>query len=191
MALSKERELLCEGQWIWISTSIQEATYVSVLENGVWGSQIVLFAPALSALSQALEESCISFEKVKGFVYDQGPGSTLGIRIATITIATLRQFSHLATTHLFAFQTLPLASLLVKGSAYSIISEATLGYWNLFSYPANTLTTLPDRCLGDCQRPVYHLQQRKHSHSPPIFAQALSFSFQFPLEKATDLLFTP
>ena len=141
-----------------------------------------------NCLKQTLKKSHTQLNELSGFVYDQGPGSTLGIRVAEMALRTFRQI--LAPQHLaiLSFQTLPLACLLIDPPAGHLISEATLGHWNIFTQPEGKLAIIPQSRIAELSRPIWHLQQRQSSHKAPHNAQTLSLAFNFPPQKAKTLL---
>lgn len=148
--------IVCEGQWLSYAVSHEQ-----VLE-GIFG-----------LVSEVLERAHLQLRDVQGFIYCEGPGSILGIRLCAMALRTWRALPEHRDKPTFAYKSLALADAIVRENEapegdYAILTESRMNRWNCWqrqtlpggegSTPEirelgqDALDTLPAQC--------YHLSQR-------------------------------
>ncbi|MEM1221310.1 MAG: hypothetical protein AAGH40_00995 [Verrucomicrobiota bacterium] len=160
--------------------------FCGVLEDTEnWGFQSSKDGVALENIfplvQEVIDQSKIRIDEIKCFLYCEGPGSVLGLRLAAMALETWRQLSP-GQTALFAYNSLQLtAHLLAKdlgGTDALLISDWKKDAWNAVRIHEGKVSTnevVDDAALAQSALPVYHLPQRKGWQTPPESAQALTY----------------
>lgn len=143
--------------------------------------------PALESLfktvDRVLYDAALELEAIRSFVYCEGPGSVLGLRLCAMAIETWRRI-HNAPTELYAYNSLQLvATRLVKEAPPEreslLISDWKKDYWNsLRIRPEGIGSVCPigaDEVAG-WSSPLYHLPARKGWQKAPTNAIELSYT---------------
>ncbi|MDR0535366.1 MAG: hypothetical protein LBG65_03290 [Puniceicoccales bacterium] len=134
----------------------------------------------LFGLLAAVGATGARLESLAGFIFAEGPGSTLGIRIAAAVLRTWHALPVLNGKIIFAVNSLTLgAHLLLRAKPglrdFSIIADSRQGWWNTVEvrgghvpadfreFPASGLSTLPAPHFRVVQRPLFS--------SPPVETQ--------------------
>ncbi len=128
------------GNFVLIDASSAEEIVVGKLGNDgkTWQKFTRERAPALESLFVALEK--ISFEDAAGFLFCEGPGSILGIRIAAMAIRGKLALTNAAGTtnakNVFSFSSLFLAAKLIlrafpSAQNFVVAAESRFGKFNV------------------------------------------------------------
>jgi tRNA threonylcarbamoyladenosine biosynthesis protein TsaB len=168
------------------------ATRVGLWEAAHWRAYHENSAPALEDLfagaRAVLTEAQLTLPQISGFLYVEGPGSVLGLRLAAMAI---RAWQADAAARAPASAPQPVwrcgsftlaAALALAGGArtpFAICSEARQGFWHILEItnnnPANlsiaTIRTIPGDQLPS--GPLFHLPTRKIWQTPPAHARPL------------------
>ncbi|MGF1450411.1 MAG: hypothetical protein ACFB20_13470 [Opitutales bacterium] len=165
---------------------------VGVWAEGRWLAFAVSEAPALECLTglvaDVLENARRSLADVGGFLYDEGPGAVLGLRLAAMAIRTWQALPMHRQTPVFAFGALEVACVLLRHKGisppYGLVTEAGLNRWLLQELGAATDTEPADATpaarlvdaseLATFSGSLYHLAQRKQWKPLPRAAEPIS-----------------
>ncbi len=157
--------------------------------GGQWLAQVDLQGAALEALfpsvDSALAEAGLSLDALKGFIYCEGPGSVLGLRLCAMAIETWSRL-HPASAHRFAYNSLQLTAALItldhpEAAEALLVSDWKKGAWNAVTikhhHPGPT-DVVDAEALASWSGPLFHLPQRKGWQAPPEGATTLAYEPQ-------------
>ncbi|MGZ0654533.1 hypothetical protein ACWPKS_02910 [Coraliomargarita sp. W4R72] len=134
------------------------------------------------AIEQALQESELSLADIGSYLYCEGPGSVLGLRLCAMAIETWTRL-YPTSAQLYKYNSLQLiAHALLHATPELkealIVADWKKGAWNaLFIRDGKVGATevIDDTGLAAWNGPLYHLPQRKGWQSPPANAQTLNY----------------
>ncbi|MGF1484852.1 MAG: hypothetical protein ACFBZ8_10870 [Opitutales bacterium] len=147
-------------------------------------------APALESLTPliaaVLKQAGLKLDDIGCFVYDEGPGTLLGLRLAAMTFRTWKALPMHRTTPVFAFRSVEAAaaSLLAKGTKppFGLVTEAGLGKWVLSEKRGEgspgALEVVDAERLAAYPHPLYHLAQRKQWKPLPCAATVFNLDLE-------------
>jgi tRNA threonylcarbamoyladenosine biosynthesis protein TsaB len=155
--------------------------------RGRWLAKSEQDVPALEGLFPSVEDSLqqagLQFADIRSYLYCEGPGSSLGLRLCAMAIETwTRLFPDSA--NLFSYNSLHLtaANLLVETPDIDealIVTDWKKGAWNSISITDGKMApieVIDEASLATSERPLYHLPQRKGwQQAPPQGAIELSY----------------
>lgn len=166
--------------------------------DGCWLALEKAAEPALESLfdtvEAVLEKAGLELSQIRTFVYCEGPGSVLGLRLCAMAIETWRHI-HSAPSKLYGYNSLQfVAAALVqkedKQAESLLITDWKKDYWNsLKILPGAVGEVHPIHAseLAEWQGPLYHLPARKGWQKPPANAieicyepECLTQLLQFP-----------
>lgn len=164
------------------------AVFAGVLgSDGTWlaksnpkGAPLELLFPSVEAV---LQDAGLKLSAVQSFVYCEGPGSVLGLRLCAMAVETWsRLYPHSA--HYLAYNTLQLcAQLLCKDTNLPaqalLVSDWKKGAWNaihIHDGQIGSTTVVDDNAIAEWAGAVYHLPQRKGWQKPPSNAQSITYT---------------
>ena len=168
---------------LWLDTSTVD-TSLALLEDGKILSLHVDQANALDfifeSLDTALEEAGQEFADLEKIYYCCGPGSSLGLRIASMALRTWK------VTHpkieLFAAYTLPVYAALhayrpEAPEAFTLLAQHRKDTWYKVRYADNAVSEMSELSDGEVSdleaAPLYHVRQRKFATQPPSHSQPM------------------
>ena len=166
--------------------------------EGDWLAFEKAVEPALESLfdtvGQVLRKAGLELDAIQSYIYCEGPGSVLGLRLCAMAIETWRRLQP-APGATYAYNSLHLAAAHLLQQSEStpdslLISDWKKDTWNGLRINAGALTAVaPIRTdeLADWQGPLYHLPARKGWQRPPANAIELSYD----PERLPQLLATP
>lgn len=172
--------------FILIDASLPNAVAAGTLdETGRrWKRFALKNAPALEGVFDAAAEAAPQF-RGNGFLFCEGPGSILGIRIAAMAIRGVRALEN-TDKPVLAFQSLPLAAELLiragtapRGNAFSVIAESRMNRWNVLSVPAEKNSAdqkffeIETAALTELPEPIFVLPRRR-AGTLPIHAEPVN-----------------
>ena len=137
-----------------------------------------------SSAQRLLTETGLQLGDLRGFIFCEGPGSTLGIRINCMAVKTWVWLSA-GQPAIYAYKSLEAMALLQwvrVGHPYAILSDLRSGQWNgirvtgpgRFS-PVQAVTA---QDLEDWPKTRFHLRQRLYSPDPPPGSQLLPYDIE-------------
>jgi tRNA threonylcarbamoyladenosine biosynthesis protein TsaB len=182
-----------ELPWLFLDAS-SVAARVGVWQNARWLAWRESEAPALEAIfagvRAALDESGIPLEKLGGYLYVEGPGSVLGLRLTAMAIRAWQTDEAArkgGKMHpVWAGGSLHLAAALALAGGtpppFAVFTEARQGHWHVFDVhgsAAAPVGALSAREVGENGLPagaLFHVPARKAWHQPPPHGRPLSIS---------------
>lgn len=120
-----------------------------------------------------MKESGARVRDMDGFIFCEGPGSMLGVRITAMAIRGWQSFFP-APRPVFSYYSLEAAARLLRAGGemrgMSVISDARRGFWNVFQFhredAAGRLERWPAERLGALAQPVYRLEEPRKTPCP-------------------------
>lgn len=131
-------------------------------------------------VARVLENADIHFDRLRAYVYSEGPGSVLGLRLCAMAIETWSRL-YPQSARLYAYNSLQLAAAEIlrrqpsAQSAY-IISDWKKELWNSVAIKEGKIGTakpVPVDQLDAFDGSIYHLPARKGWQNPPEFAETI------------------
>lgn len=143
-------------------------------------------AVLFEAVKEVLSETGLSLGQLAGFVYCEGPGSTLGIRINAMALRTWISLEDQPPL-LFAFKSLEAAACLIretesKEDAFAVFSDYRKESWNGCRSDQNghfsPIEIIDLKSLESWQQDQYFVQQRIHSPGQPPKSKSLNYDLE-------------
>lgn len=163
---------------------------VGILHRNRWIAYHKSDSEALDALfsgtKEALTRAGLELTQIEGFIYCQGPGSVLGIRLACMAINCWRSLPPHRHTSLFTYCSLEVAAhlLLAKGLSppFTVVSDYQRDSWNLLTVePNRPIGPLRQRKSGEIaalKMPLFYIDHGKQTKSPfSPSTRAVSYHF--------------
>lgn len=163
---------------------------VGLLQGKVWLAFRELEEEAINSIfagtSACLKEAKMPLEEVAGFLFCEGPGSILGIRLAAMAINGWRSQPAHRQAPVFSFRSLEAAVSLFKHKGESmpfhIVSEYRQGRWHLASVKKDgqctDITMVETDALSKLQGAIYYIPRRINVPAPPAFIQPRDYSLR-------------
>ena len=151
----------------WLATSEQE------------GAPLESLFPSVEA---TLEVAQLALSDIRSFVYCEGPGSVLGLRLCAMAIETWSRL-HPESAQYYAYNSLQLTAALTCADTPELdnallVSDWKKGAWNAVSIhqgqPGST-EIADDAMIADWTGPLYHLPQRKGWQKPPVGSTTVDY----------------
>jgi len=155
--------------------------------SGAWLDYRKAEAPALESLFPTVDEvlrgAGVDLSDIRSFVYCEGPGSVLGLRLCAMAIETWRRIYE-TPARLYGYNSLKLvaAELLrhegIREEAL-LISDWKKDSWNSLKIADDGLGEVAPVSAGELSQwkgPLYHLPARKGWQKPPDRAQEVSYN---------------
>jgi len=155
--------------------------------DGKWLASEKADAPALESLFKTvdtvLKNAAVKLNTIESYIYCEGPGSVLGLRLCAIAIETWIRI-YPGEKQIYAYNSLELvaANLLNQGKVNGetlLISDWKKDTWNglrLTSDQPGTVTPIRSTELSEWSGPLYHLPARKGWQAPPERAIEVSYN---------------
>ena len=163
------------------------AVFAGVLDNrDRWLARIERAGAPLEelfpAVEEALESADLTLANIGSYLYCEGPGSVLGLRLCAMAIETwTRLYPNSARFHKYNSLGLTAQALLHANPGLKnalIVADWKKGAWNaVYIKDAKVGSTeiIDDAGLTAWEGALYHLPQRKGWQSPPAKAQTLHY----------------
>ncbi len=190
---------LCKGKSLVVDGS-NTSVFTGLL--GTDGSWIAKNSEATSPLEglfpsveKVLQFAQFKISDIRNFIYCEGPGSILGLRLCAMAIQTWGHLSK-STINYIAYNSLELTATLVIQDYPEVhqgllISDWKKNAWNsiqLTEGKFSTITTIDDQSLNDQKdKPLFYLPQRKGWQKVPQRASEIEYNPQ-RLPEALQLL---
>ena len=134
------------------------------------------------AVEAALNEAGLDLSAVSSYLYCEGPGSVLGLRLCAMAIETWARL-YPQSANLYKYNSLQLSALSLVNSNPTlqdalIVSDWKKGAWNAIYMQSGKVSSnivIDDEKMAAWQGALYHLPQRKGWQSPPSNAQTLAY----------------
>jgi len=163
------------------------ALFAGLLDaKGAWQATALRECAALEGLFPAVTDvlgaAGRDLSDVDGYIYCEGPGSVLSLRLCAMAIETWRRL-HPRAAPVFKYNSLRLMAhqLLANDPSLTnarIVSDWKKGVWNALTIrdrEIGTVEVLDDDALASWSSPLFHLPQRKGWQSPPTAAATLAY----------------
>ncbi len=165
-------------------------------QNGRWLAWRESETPALEAMfvepRALLDKANLSWGQLDGYIYVEGPGSVLGLRVAAMAIRAWQTDDAARPSGkarpVWACGSLPLAAALALAGGtsppFAIFTEARQGHWHLLEVSptvARQAAFAGAREVGENELPdgpLFHLPARKAWHKAPPHARTISTSLR-------------
>ncbi|MCZ6671865.1 MAG: hypothetical protein O7C75_02895 [Verrucomicrobia bacterium] len=172
---------------------------VGVLGDGGWlayrnhSGEVAL--ALFEAVKEVLSQASLSLGQLAGFIFCEGPGSTLGIRINAMALRTWNSLGN-KPRPVFAYKSLEAAAILVRlseanDSAFTLFSDLRKNAWNACSGNSDgstsTIEVVPKESLGNWKERRYFIQQRLYSPGAPPESEPLNYDLE-PLGASDDFI---
>lgn len=175
-------------QFTLVMDASNPACFIGLLDrNHSWLAHRSIEGPALETIFPSLEailsEVKINTGAIDRYLYCEGPGSTLGLRLAAMAIRTWRALQPEPPPCL-AYNSLRLAAncLLLDEPTLTdalLVADWKKDTWNAVIFEKGQITTcepITAAALEAWKGPSYHLPQRKGWQSPPPHATTLRYT---------------
>jgi len=134
------------------------------------------------AIEQALTDANLTLADIGSYLYCEGPGSVLGLRLCAMAIETWTRL-YPASAQLYKYNSLRLTALALLQSSPAlkdalIVADWKKGAWNALFIKdgvAGSTEVIDDAELAAWGSALYHLPQRKGWQSPPDNVQTLRY----------------
>ncbi|HAV13443.1 MAG TPA: hypothetical protein DCX06_08155 [Opitutae bacterium] len=158
-------------------------------ENGQWLSQSRQSGAPLEHLfptvEATLKQAALELSDLRSYLYCEGPGSVLGLRLCAMAIETWSRLYPQSAAY-FAYNTLQLCAQLLctdkdLPKRTLLVSDWKKGAWNaieIIDGAAGATTVADDATIAEWEGAVYHLPQRKGWQKPPSNAQSIEYTPQ-------------
>lgn len=154
--------------------------------DGLWRATTRRECAALEGLFPAvdatLQEANLKLADVDAYIYCEGPGSVLSLRLCAMAIETWRRLLPKPAA-IYKYNSLQLMAHRLLAEAPEphgarIVSDWKKGAWNSLTFQddaVGAVEVLDDEALAAWSGPLYHLPQRKGWQSPPPAATTLNY----------------
>ncbi|MGJ8652406.1 MAG: hypothetical protein ACSHX8_03960 [Opitutaceae bacterium] len=159
------------------------AVYAGILgDDGQWVAQTTQEGAPLEELFPTVEStiraSGIDLSEIRSYIYCEGPGSVLGLRLCAMAIETWSRL-YPESANYFAYNTLQLTATLqsIPDKAL-LVSDWKKGAWNAVYIQDGNIeatTVVDDTTIAEWDGALYHLPQRKGWQKPPANAQTVAY----------------
>lgn len=151
----------------WIGVSEQDGTPSEDLFRGV---------------QRVLKAARIRLSAIRSYLYCEGPGSVLGLRLCAMAVGTWSQI-YPESANLYSYNSLRLSALILQSKDPDleealIVSDWKKGVWNairLESGSPGPVEVIEDTRIRAWTGRLYHLPQRKGWQPPPQRAKTLVY----------------
>lgn len=134
-------------------------------------------------VGKAIKDANIKLTDLRSYLYCEGPGSVLGLRLSAMAIETWRRLNP-NSTKLYKYNSLRLSAMILVQDNPSlqesiIISDWKKGLWNSLQFCTTCIGkvgVINDSDLTAWQGKVYHLPHRKGWQKPPPKSQAIFYA---------------
>ncbi|MFT4902270.1 MAG: tRNA threonylcarbamoyladenosine biosynthesis protein TsaB [Lentimonas sp.] len=135
------------------------------------------------SIESVLKEAALTLPAIRSYIYCEGPGSVLGLRLCAMAIETWSRL-HPESNHCFAYNTLQLSAALLMRDVQVpdrvlLVSDWKKGAWNAVYINEGQIGAT---CVAESAEleawdgALYHLPQRKGWQSPPPQAQTVEWA---------------
>jgi len=166
------------GSTVFAGVLGQHSQWIS--QSSQAGSPLEQLFPTVEA---TLEDAGLKLSEIESYVYCEGPGSVLGLRLCAMAIETWSRL-YPSSAHTFSYNTLQLCAKLLSVDTHLpsktlLVSDWKKGVWNAIQINKGTIsstTVADDAAIADWDGDVYHLPQRKGWQKPPANAQTIAYA---------------
>ncbi len=162
-----------EKRWLAIDASRAQCAVGVLSGDGRWLAFTPCRGGALEGLREgvqaALGAAAMRIEEIDGFLYCEGPGSVLGLRLAAMMLRVWRTVPALAKKPVFAWRTLPFIARACGGAHSVVVTPARQGHGCVFQSPDIWEERPTAELVNLREKTCLFLPQRKQWENPPDF----------------------
>ncbi len=159
-------------------------SHVGIIRDHEWLARRKTEEPALESLfaniSECLKETGLGIGDINGYLYCDGPGSMLGLRLSSLAIRTWLAMPtfHASVTNYHRLHIAAVTSQLPVGSL--LITEFKEKRWHALKVTENLshespIVSLEQEALSSVGTPVFYLKQRKTWQTLPCEHMTVSY----------------
>ena len=163
-------------------------TQVGILSEGQWLTYHSTEKTALEGLFTGMEKCLekMSYMEINGFLFCEGPGSVLGMRLAAMIIRAWRAVTPEKKWLLYGYHSLVLAASKIETHEnpypFHILSASYRNYWNLLSCPTPnrkqwSFGVVSVDKLTPLKETIWFVSQRKSIPPPALTCSLLHYDF--------------
>lgn len=161
---------------------------VGVLRDSAWLAEREMQGEALQTIfngtREVLEEAGLSHTEIGGFIFNSGPGSVLGIRLACMALTGWLSLNEHQSAELYAYRSLDLAAVHLissgENSPFVVAADYREGRF-ISTIVMNGSLTQPQLLDADevqaLNAPIYRLPQRKVWKSNTSIGEVMPYPF--------------
>lgn len=135
-----------------------------------------------TTVDAALSEARIELRNVSQYIYCEGPGSVLGLRLCAMAMETWSRL-YPNSAQFYKYNSLQLTALALQHSSSNleealIVADWKKGAWNALYIKdgaVGSTEVIDDTTLANWTGSLYHLPQRKGWQSPPANTQTIAY----------------
>ena len=167
-----------QSRWLLLDASFPQCLCGVLKGDGQWiavhKGQTGALKDLHNGIRLCLEQAGILLEDVSGFLYCEGPGSILGLRLAAMMLRTWRSIPSLSAKPLFAWRSGPLAAEIHGGKDVLVASISRQGCWCIWDREGGWREVKTEALQAFRERDCLLLPQRKSWEPPPAFFKTIS-----------------
>ena len=162
-------------------------TRVGLWKNEKWLAYAKQETTVLNSIFQLIQK-CLSEAELKltdidAFVYNEGPGSQLGIRLCSMAIQTWKALPEWHASRIYCYRSTDLAKLLIQKESsdekdFTLICDYRQGRWIRCDSDKDTISLIDEDALKSISGKCYHLAQRKAWQKPPVNCHPITLDLQ-------------
>jgi len=168
------------GSTVFVGVLGQDQCWLAITQQD--GAPLESLFPAVETTLKAAQ---LSLAEICSFIYCEGPGSVLGLRLCAMAIETWSRLNPTSANY-FAYNSLQLSASLICLDAPSnthalLVSDWKKGAWNAVKINGGALGStdvVDDESIANWTGRLFHLPQRKGWQKPPPYATTLTYSPQ-------------
>ncbi|MGB0413761.1 MAG: hypothetical protein ACPGJU_04880 [Coraliomargarita sp.] len=163
------------------------SVFVGLLQDQQWLANERVQAPALEglfiAVDQVLADANSSLDQIQAYIYSEGPGSVLGLRLCSMAIETWSRL-YPQSANRYAYNSLQLTARLIRidqpdADNALIVADWKKGAWNAVKIQGGSIgdtEVVDDDTLNNWSDALFHQPQRKGWQAPPSGATTVNYS---------------
>ena len=165
------------GSTVFVGVLGQDQCWLAISQQD--GAPLESLFPAVETTLKAAQ---LSLAEICSFIYCEGPGSVLGLRLCAMAIETWSRLNP-TSAHYFAYNSLQLSASLIcldtpSSTDALLVSDWKKGTWNAVKInggaPGST-DVVDDKIIANWAGQLFHLPQRKGWQKPPPNATTLTY----------------
>ena len=128
-----------------------------------------------AAIQTCLDDAGVALDALDGFLFCEGPGSILSVRLAAMMLRVWKTQGALANKPVFAWRTLPLLARAhaVGGKAPAVVTTSRRGFWCVYRAPADWSEVATAALAPLADTAALYVPQRKQWETPPAFLKTV------------------
>jgi tRNA threonylcarbamoyladenosine biosynthesis protein TsaB len=187
-------KMQCNDKILFLDAS-SLVVHIGILSNNKWVGYFKSDQPALQSLFQGIEVSlklaALELKDITGFAYCEGPGSLLGIRLASMAIRAWKEQECFKNIVVYAYNSFDVSLELIKkihnpNRPFAVVSQLRKGYWSFLSNNCLTgnISEINEAELSSFQGSLWLFKQKKLSLNEKNLQM---MTFDYSLEECPEI----